>query len=122
MLRHREVALALTEALATRFREVLSADQYEVTISGLAVLIQRRDAPSGGAGTPALMLATPGPGEEKLRRVLELAAEMAKQYVAPEATARAQVTADALEIWWGGPSTTEAVVRLRPIPRDEVGL
>jgi hypothetical protein len=121
LLRYKAPALALTDALATRLREVLSA-QYDVSAQGASLTIRALDAPRSGTGVPALMLAAPGAPDEKLYRVLQTAAEMAKPYVAPDAAPQAQVDSDTLTVWWGGPSQAEAVMSLRPIPRAEIGL
>jgi hypothetical protein len=122
MLRYKAGALALTEAFATRLREVLPGDQYEVKVGGVAVSVHRRDASSAVSGAPAIMLATPGSRDLKLSRALEVAADMTKQYVAPTVPSRVRVDADTLAVWWGGPLPAEAVASLRPIMRNEVGL
>lgn len=122
MLRHKREAIALTSALAVRLREVLPSPEYEISIKGLAVSIHRRECPGSAMGIPAAMLAAPGNRDEKLQLALEMIAEMAKHYVAPEVTSRVQVTSDILAVWWGGTTEKDAVVRLRPILRKEIGL
>jgi len=122
MLRYRKAADALTHALADRLHEVLPGPEYEVTIGGLAVSLRQRETVGSAICVPAVMLAKPGGMDEKLRLALEMTAEMAKYYVAPEATAHVQVTVDMLAVWWGGPTERDAVARLRPIPRQEIGL
>jgi hypothetical protein len=122
MLRYGEPAMALTDAIATRFRETLPPDRYEISTSGLAVTIQRRDVPQFTVGTPAVMLGTPCSSEEKLRRALQTAADMVRKYVSPDEISRVQVTADVATVWWGGPSERDATVRWRSIRRADIGI
>jgi hypothetical protein len=114
--------MALTHALTGRLREVLPSPEYDVAIKGLAVTIHRRGYPGSAMGIPAAMLAVPGSLDEKLNLVLEMIAEMAKHYVSPGALSQVRVTSDLLAVWWGSATEEDAIARLRPILRKEIGL
>jgi hypothetical protein len=114
--------MALTEALADGLREVLPWPEYEVTIRGFAISIRQCETSSSSMAIPAVMFATPGSADEKLRGALDMIAEMVKQYIAPHGMSRVEVSADTLKIWWDDPAEEGAIAQLRPISRREIGL
>lgn len=121
-LRYRREVFPLTQALARRLREVLPADQYEVKTGGLALIVRSRDGRRSASSAPATMLATPGPRDAKLRRVLEVTADMVQSFIAPNAVPAVSVTATKLAISWRGLLAPGVTVSLREIKRDEIGL
>jgi hypothetical protein len=78
-----------------------------------------------------LLLAERGTPDEKLGRVFELAADTFRNVVmaahreqSPQCKFEPylRVTDEAVELWWGAPAAEKSPVRLRPIPRSELGL
>jgi hypothetical protein len=57
---------------------------------------------------------------KNLQKLLSRAGE--PQWPAADATPHVEITDEKVMIWWGGPTVTDAVVRLRPITREELGV
>lgn len=114
MLRYGQRAVALTDVLATKLGEALPPGEYEVTADGLGVTVRSRRMPRSVTATPAIMLATPGAVDNKLRRVGLVTAELAREFAAPEAAkSGADVDADAMVVWWGdGSGRTDTRIRI----------
>ncbi len=78
-----------------------------------------------------LLLAMPGEITEKLEMIFmregedvqELLTDVdGRPWPAPDAKPHVLVTQDAVQLWWGGPTEDEALVKLRPILRKDIGL
>lgn len=125
------VSSAIAAALGTRLREILpEADGWTVDVEG-PVLTVRSGRGSSSTGMPGLTLMKPGSAESKLQHVFETEAEALTDWVAyaqqgnpPHSgfDPHVSVTTDAVHVWWGGPTEADAAVRLRPIPRSELGM
>ncbi len=138
--RHKGASEAIAKSLGDRLADVLPADEYTVSVNG--AMLDVKGAPGhSSAGMPGMLLLERGTSEEKLTRVfLEEATSlrsiiMAAHRQSPAATAMSRarfpeaffdphvlVTDATIEVWWGGEDPDGALVRLRPIPRSEIGL
>jgi hypothetical protein len=138
--RYKGAPTAIAKSLADRLAEVLPADEYTVSVNG-PVLDVKGARGNSSAGVPGMLLLERGTPEEKLTRTYASWAESLRGMIAgahrqsPAATAmhRARfpaaffdphvlVTDETIGVWWGGADPEEALVRLRPIPRSEIGL
>jgi hypothetical protein len=139
-LRYNDAPTAIAQSLGDRLAELLPADEYTVSVKG-PVLDVKGARGNSLAGMPGMLLLERGTPEEKLTRVYAEWAESLREMIAgahrqsPAATAisRARlpgaffdphilVTDETIDVWWGGADPEEALVRLRPIPRSEIGL
>jgi hypothetical protein len=138
--RYKGAPAAIAKSLGDRLAEVLPADEYTVSVEGPVLEVTGAPANSS-VGVPGLLLLERGTPEEKLTRVYAEWAESLGGMIAaahrqsPAATAmrRARfpgtffdphvlVSDETIDVWWGGADPEEALVRLRPIPRSEIGL
>jgi hypothetical protein len=127
--RHEGTPAAIAEALGSRLREILPAEGYRVEVNG-PVLDIKWGIASSWTGVLGMHLLEPGTEQEKLMRVFQSAAQGFRNViVAAHNGARPQcqfephvsITDDAVHLWWGSPTVENAAVRLRPIPRSELG-
>jgi hypothetical protein len=129
-LRHKGAPAAIAQSLGERLREVLPEDGYTVEVNGPVLDVTRAQ---GGSFTGMLGvgLIEPGTPEEKLTRLYTDAARSLRHLVTKPYRERLPgsgsdphvvVTDTAIELWWGAADPADALVRLRPIPRSEIGL
>jgi hypothetical protein len=129
---------AIARSLGDRLREVLPSDEFTIEVRGPVLDVK---SVRGYSATGMLLLAERGAPEEKLARVfMEEASSLraiitrasrqgsaddpAKEARLPAAffDPHVAVTDSAIDIWWGGADAEQALVRLRPIARSEIGL
>jgi hypothetical protein len=126
------VSRSLASCWVDRIREILPADEFDVSAHGPAVNLgpRRGDGPWETA-TPIIMLSLPGSAEEKLARAYRLLAESIPEIVwevrgrpwpGPNPTTHVSVGPDRIEVWWESSVDPDATVRLRPILRSELGM
>jgi hypothetical protein len=120
---------AIAAALAERVREVLPADRYAVSAEGPVLDVKTEGG--GASALLALMLIERGPTDHKLQLVFDEAARMLSNMIQGAYRTRypgnafephARVTSEAVTVWWGASNVDDAPVRLRPIPRAELGV
>jgi len=133
MSRYPHAAVALTDSLAERIREILPAGEFEVEARSGIVNIHGigRYRGCSSASMPLVLLELPGDVTEKLISIFMGEGEVVQEFLTdvrgePWPTLGAEphvcVTYDTVQLWWGGPTEGEAVVKLRPISRKELGL
>lgn len=133
MLTRMAEAERLTGVLAERIREVLQEDEFEVEVKGRIISITGVGARGGNTFglMPALIWQLPLSATRRLRMIFEGVARNLQHFLTcaynrpwPAVTAEPHVSVgdDAILVWWGGASETDAVARLRPIPRVEIGV
>jgi hypothetical protein len=138
------VAEAITVAWVERVREILPTGITIEHAGGFTPFRMRAD-PHGGSlsmFSPVFALAlAPGTEDEKLANIYRGFANSVQRFLSehprrkpwpgPRPQTHVEVTADAIEVWWstvGRPSTRQhrpippRTVRLRPIPRTEIGI
>jgi hypothetical protein len=131
--RAEEQVESLVLALCERLAEVLPADKFEVTVEhGKAVRILGKGARYGNSLwlTPIAIWRSQLPVEQRLQLFLDQASRRVQTFVSdrhrrwPTMTAKPWVSIgeDWILVWWGGESKKDAVVALRPIARDELGI
>jgi hypothetical protein len=118
--RYKQAMRMIAECLGERLREVLPAEEYRVEVNGpiLDVKGTRGNSATGILGLHLLERGTP---EEKLTRVFESAGGSFRNMVAA-GEPHVIVTDEAIDLWWGSAEPERASVRLRPIPRSQLGL
>jgi hypothetical protein len=120
-------------ALAERTKELLAEEDFEVSTDGLLVTIRGVGQFRGRSNTlmPVFIWRAPLPATERLTMVFEsaslrlqefLTAAYGRPWPAPNAKAHVSVSDDLISVWWGGDTEAEAIKRLRPIFRTEVGV
>jgi hypothetical protein len=138
--RYKDAPAAIAKSLGDRLVEVLPSEDYTVEVKGPLLDVKGARGDSL-AGIPGALLLERGTPEQKLTRVFTEAAESLREMIAaahrqsPGDTAMSRarlpgvffdahvvVTDATIEVWWGGANPDDALVRLRPIPRSEIGL
>lgn len=129
-IRHKGAATAIASAIGERLREILPSHGYVVEVKGPIVDVNWGLASSSTA-LLGLHLLERGTPEEKLMRVFESAAHSFSNVVAEahrgsragglEFAPHVRVTDQTVELWWVA-DDPQVTVRLRPIPRSELGL
>jgi hypothetical protein len=125
--------VAFIRALADRTRELLPDRDFEIRTNGATITVEGCGAFSGNTNImmPVFILRLPAPVEERLAMVIESHGKRLQEFLAraygepwpgPKATARACITSETMSLWWGGPAEADALERLRPIDRAEVGI
>ena len=80
---------------------------------------------------PMVLLAQQGDLAETLKTIFISEGETVQEFLtdvlgepwpARGAKPHVCVTQDTVQLWWGGPTEDEAVVKLRPVSRKELGL
>lgn len=123
----------VVSALAERVSELLEREDFEVSTDGVLVTVRGVGQFRGRSITlmSAVMWRAPLPTAERLTIVFgaagrSLQALLTQAYrrpwPGPNAEAHALVTDDAISVWWGGEAEADAVERLRPISRAELGV
>jgi hypothetical protein len=126
-------AEALTNSLAERIREILPAGEFEVEACSGIVNIQGIGQYRGSsmASMSVLLLGMPGDISDKLDMIFMSQGEEIQEFLtdllgepwpARGAKPHVRVTQDTVQLWWGGPTKDQAVVKLRPILRRDLGL
>ena len=129
-IRHKGTAAAIASAIGERLREVLPSHGYVVEVNGPVVDVSWGLA-SGSRALLGLQLLERGTPEEKLMRVFESAANGFSKVVADayrdpgwgelKFEPHVRITDATVELWWVA-DAPQMTVRLRPIPRSELGL
>jgi hypothetical protein len=123
------VGEALVTSWVERIREVVPGD-VTVTHDGKATFAVRAGRGSSVV-TPMIVLAIPGTGTQELRRAYRHHAEALQELLSdtrrsewpgPGAITHVEVGPDEINVWWSSSTMPEATVRLRPIPRAELGI
>jgi hypothetical protein len=124
---------AFISELAERTREILSEHDFEVATDGMTITISGLGRFKGRTSVmlPVFMMRAPVPLDERLSMVLgshgrRLQELLTSAYGEPWPTASAgphvSVTPDMISLWWGGSTEKDAVERLRPISRIDIGI
>lgn len=125
-------AKRLTELIAERIGEVLPPEEFRLKLSQPIVSIDGiGDRYGSGYSTaPALFWYLPLSATRRLKMIFESQTRDLQRFLSnvrgvpwPERGARphVEITPDSICAWWGGPTEADAVVRLRPIFRGELG-
>jgi hypothetical protein len=133
MSREPQAAETLTNLLAERIREILPAGEFEVESHAGVLNICGIGCHAGTsvASSPPLLLALPDDIPEKLKKLFMNEGENVQEFLtdvlgepwpARGAKPHVHVTQDTVQLWWGGPAENEAIVKLRSISREELGL
>lgn len=123
---------AVLEILEERTRSILPRN-FQVQRSEVSLRIFGVDASSGRScvWTPTFVLRSKLPVEERLNIVFQSYAECVQRFMtnaqqspwsARDACGHAEVGEVTISVWWGGPSEAEALMRLEPIARGELGI
>jgi hypothetical protein len=131
---HSEIDLPnVTQALVSRYREILSARAFRVEMHGrrltVTALQPSKHAGSALNGPGFLLLKVPFPRAVMLRFFFESEAGGLQKFVsqvlrsewpAPGAAPHAHVTDTQVFVWYGGESYGDAVVAWRPLDLSEL--
>jgi hypothetical protein len=123
----------LVRALVKSAQELLPPDECEVKAQGSAIVITTHGRSGGKTDvlTPAFVWRTSLPVTDRLQLVFEMYGRSLQRLLtsmhgatwpAPNTELHVSVNDDAITVWWGGPSESEATVRLRPFARHELGI
>jgi hypothetical protein len=121
---------ALIQAMAERVGEVVDGDGT-VKTDGKLIHITGRNRLYGNSTTFAPhMLLRALPDDEGLVVAFEKLAETLQRFLGPCAKGRSSsnglphvvVTDETIRVWWGGATEADALVRLRPFSRRELGV
>jgi hypothetical protein len=126
------VSRSLVSGWVERVREILPADEFDVDARGTAFSIAPRHGDGRwGVTTPIIMLSLPGSPREKLVRTYRMLAESipemicevrGEQWPGQDPQTHVSVGSDQIDVWWESAADPDATVRLRPIPRAELGI
>jgi hypothetical protein len=123
----------LTALLAERLAEVLPPREFRLKLTQPIISIDGigKRYGNGYSTAPAVCWYLPLPVSRRLRMIFEsqtrdiqrfLSNVSGAQWPTPGAKPHVDVTPTTICAWWGGPTEADAVVRLRPIARDELGV
>jgi hypothetical protein len=123
---------AVLEILEERTRSILPKN-FQVQRSEASLRISGVDASFGRSvvWSPTFVLRSKLPVEERLNIVFQSYAERVQQFMtnaqqspwsAQGARGHAEVGDVTISVWWGGASEAEALIRLEPIARGELGI
>jgi hypothetical protein len=123
----------LTAAIAERIAEVLPPAEFRLKLEHPIISIDAIGLRCGNgySTAPALFWYLPLPALQRLEQMFESQMMSLERFLSnvcgcpwprPGALPHVEVTAHAVHAWWGGPREVEAVVRLRPVSRDELGV
>jgi hypothetical protein len=129
--RHSRSFVSVAAALGVRLQEIFPRDDgWIVDVQG-PVLTVRSARGGSSTGMPGMSLLPRGSADARLKRTFEAEAEALSNWVAVAHRNKApgasfdphvRVTSETVHVWWGGPTERDASVKLRPIPRAELGL
>jgi hypothetical protein len=115
---------------AERLRELLPDERFNVVVDGSTIVVH-----SQGDGThiftPVLIWRTSLPVDERLRLVFEalgkgvqrlLGTVQGAEWGSLYGDVRVEVTSDMIKIWWGDKGWDDALMRIRPVCRQELGV
>jgi hypothetical protein len=119
--------------LAERIEELLAAESFQVSTDGRTITVSGTGELSGRANVfmPVFIWRLPMPATQRLDMLFESASRRLQEFLTaaygkpwPSSGAEAHVSVrdDVISVWWGGEAEEDAVERLRPIDRSEVGL
>lgn len=123
----------LVTALCVRLAEVLPRDRFEVTVEHRhAVRISGVGSRRGSTQwlSPLFLWRSRSSVEHRLQLFLDAAVRDVQKFVSqrnrrwPTMTAEPKVFVgeDNILMWWGGERETDAIIALRPISREEIGV
>jgi len=123
----------LTSAIGERLAEVLPDGEFRLNIDHTLISIDGLGARcgSGYSATPALFWYLPLTASRRLEVMFQSQTRELQRFLStvrgapwpgPGACPQVHVTSDEIRAWWGGASEADAIVRLRPIVRSELGL
>jgi hypothetical protein len=123
----------LTALIAERIAEVLPPQEFRLKLAQPIISIDGvGDRYGNGYSTaPAVCWYLPLPVSQRLKMIFESQTRDLQRFLSnvsgtpwPKQGARSHVaiTPDTICAWWGGPTEADAVVRLRPITRNELGV
>ena len=124
---------ALIEMMATRTQEMLSPDEFSVSSDGKTIVVRGVGGFLGKTNflMPMFIWRAPLPLTQRLdmlcrshgKRLQEfLSGARGEAWPAEGADLHISITGEAISMWWGGPNEDEAVLRMRPILREEIGV
>jgi hypothetical protein len=129
---------AIARSLGDRLREVLPSDEFTIEVRGPVLDVK---SVRGYSATGMLLLAERGTPEEQLAHVFMEEASSLRSIITRASRQGSEadsandallpatffdphvaITDSAIEVWWGGADAEQALVKLRPIARSEIGL
>lgn len=124
---------ALVVAMAERIEEILPKGEFEVTTDGKVVNIIGIGEFRGKSNLlmPAFILRAPLSTLERLELTFKSLGERLQGFLtkahgepwpAVGAEPHISITDEMIMLWWGGRDEADAVVRLRPIARQDIGI
>jgi hypothetical protein len=126
-------AQQLTAVIADRLAEVLPQQEFRLKLVPPIISVDGIGSRYGnGYSTAAALLwYLPLPASRRLKLIFERQTGDLQRFLtnvrgapwpARGARPHVQITSDTIRAWWGGSTEADAVVRLRPISRDELGV
>ncbi len=126
-------AKQLTAVIAERLAEVLPQQEFRLKLAYPIISIDGIGSRYGNgySTVPALLWYLPLPASRRLELIFERQAGDLQRFLsnvrgAPWPRRGAQphvdVTSSAIHAWWGGSTEADAVIHLRPVSRDELGV
>jgi hypothetical protein len=123
----------LTAVIADRLAEVLPEQEFRLKLALPVISIDGIGSQHGNgySTAPAILWYLPLPALRRLELIFERQAGDLQRFLSsvhgspwPTRGARphVEITSDIIRAWWGGTTEADAVVRMRPIARDELGL
>lgn len=128
-----EIGDKLTSMLAERIRELLPADDFSVTSTGLTIKVVGQGKCVGFtySTAPSIVWHLPSTVDGRLERVCNVQARDLQRFISnvkgkewPAAGAMPHVHVDSenVKVWCGGESEDSVPAKLRPINRIELGI
>jgi hypothetical protein len=123
----------LTAVIADRLAEVLPQQEFRLKLALPIISIDGIGSQYGNgySTAPAMLWYLPLPASQRLKLIFErqtgdlqrfLSSVRGSPWPTRGARPHVEITSDTIHAWWGGSTEADAVVRLRPIARDDLGV
>jgi hypothetical protein len=123
----------LTAVIADRIAEVLPEREFRLKLAHPIISIDGIGSRYGNgySTAPAVLWYLPLPASRRLKMIFEAQTRDLQRFLSnvrgepwPRRGAQphVDVTSSAIHAWWGGAAEADAVVQLRPVSREELGI
>jgi hypothetical protein len=122
----------LVTALCERLTEVLPKGQFDVTVEHRHAIRIRAPGPADVIWlSPMFLWRSRSPVDHRLQLFLDQFSQRIQSFVShsqkrrwpgPTAKPGVAIEKDTIMVWWGGAHHADAIVALRPISREEIGV
>lgn len=123
----------LTAVIADRIAEVLPEQEFCLKLAHPIISVNGIGSRYGNgySTAPAMLWYLPLPAAHRLKMIFETQTRDLQRFLsnvrrepwpARGAQPHVEVTLSAIHAWWGGAAEADAVLRLRPVSREELGI